>query len=295
MRPLTRPAGRLALLAACSWPGAPVAPRPGGGSRSGARRCAPSLSIPSRRAPSTAGPRAATSTSRETPARPGSALNSGPAFPGFYVTGLVADPAVRGRLWASLAGELGGGLLVTQRRPRRDLDGPPQGRTQHRPGARTRARARASRGCSRPAATTASACRRTAARPGRGRARASPGSSRSSRSPSTRRTAGRSTRARGGRRSGRGTAAHPGAASPTDMVLDATVYAWDFDGGRHARHLGLDVRVGLPLARRRRPLDALHERIHEPPLARRAARSDAARSRLRRDGRRASTARTTAA
>jgi len=39
-------------------------------------------------------------------------LRSGPAFPGFYATSLVADPAVRGRLWASLAGELGGGLLV---------------------------------------------------------------------------------------------------------------------------------------------------------------------------------------
>jgi photosystem II stability/assembly factor-like uncharacterized protein len=36
----------------------------------------------------------------------------GPAFPGFYVTSLVADPAVRGKLWASLAGELGGGLVV---------------------------------------------------------------------------------------------------------------------------------------------------------------------------------------
>jgi photosystem II stability/assembly factor-like uncharacterized protein len=40
------------------------------------------------------------------------ALRSGPAFPGFYVTSLVADPAIRGRLFASLAGELGGGLLV---------------------------------------------------------------------------------------------------------------------------------------------------------------------------------------
>ena len=40
------------------------------------------------------------------------ALKAGPAFPGFYVTGLVADPAVPGRLWASLAGELGGGLVV---------------------------------------------------------------------------------------------------------------------------------------------------------------------------------------
>jgi photosystem II stability/assembly factor-like uncharacterized protein len=40
------------------------------------------------------------------------ALRSGPAFSGFYVTSLVADPSVRGRLWASLAGELGGGLLV---------------------------------------------------------------------------------------------------------------------------------------------------------------------------------------
>ncbi|MEP6994963.1 MAG: hypothetical protein ABI968_10615 [Acidobacteriota bacterium] len=40
------------------------------------------------------------------------ALRPGPAFPGFYVTSLLADPAVRGRLWASLAGELGGGLVV---------------------------------------------------------------------------------------------------------------------------------------------------------------------------------------
>jgi photosystem II stability/assembly factor-like uncharacterized protein len=39
-------------------------------------------------------------------------LRPGPAFPGFYVTSLTADPAVRGRLWASLAGELGGGLVV---------------------------------------------------------------------------------------------------------------------------------------------------------------------------------------
>jgi len=39
-------------------------------------------------------------------------LKTGPAFPGFYATGLVADPEVPGRLWASLAGELDGGLLV---------------------------------------------------------------------------------------------------------------------------------------------------------------------------------------
>ncbi|HEY1435202.1 MAG TPA: hypothetical protein VGG65_07490 [Thermoanaerobaculia bacterium] len=39
-------------------------------------------------------------------------LKPGPAFPGFYVTSLVADPAVAGRLWAALAGELGGGLVV---------------------------------------------------------------------------------------------------------------------------------------------------------------------------------------
>jgi photosystem II stability/assembly factor-like uncharacterized protein len=40
------------------------------------------------------------------------AAKSGPAFPGFYVTSLIADPSARGRLWASLAGELGGGLVV---------------------------------------------------------------------------------------------------------------------------------------------------------------------------------------
>lgn len=39
-------------------------------------------------------------------------LAPGPAFPGYYVTSLVADPAVPGRLWASLAGELRGGLVV---------------------------------------------------------------------------------------------------------------------------------------------------------------------------------------
>ncbi len=39
-------------------------------------------------------------------------LKPGPAFPGYYVTSLVADPEVSGRLWASLAGELGGGLVV---------------------------------------------------------------------------------------------------------------------------------------------------------------------------------------
>lgn len=39
-------------------------------------------------------------------------LKSGPAFAGYYVTTLAADPAVAGRLWASLAGELGGGLVA---------------------------------------------------------------------------------------------------------------------------------------------------------------------------------------
>ena len=39
-------------------------------------------------------------------------LSSGPAFPGSYVTALVADPAMRGRLWAAVAGELQGGRVV---------------------------------------------------------------------------------------------------------------------------------------------------------------------------------------
>src|SRR5262245_2679330 len=38
-------------------------------------------------------------------------LKSGPAFPGYYATGLAVDPGAPGRLWASLAGELGGGLV----------------------------------------------------------------------------------------------------------------------------------------------------------------------------------------
>lgn len=39
-------------------------------------------------------------------------LRPGPAFPGFYVASLLADPGVPGRLWATLVGELGGGLVV---------------------------------------------------------------------------------------------------------------------------------------------------------------------------------------
>ena len=40
------------------------------------------------------------------------ALRPGPAFPGFVATGLIADPRVPGRLWASLAGQYAGGLVV---------------------------------------------------------------------------------------------------------------------------------------------------------------------------------------
>ncbi|HEY3205146.1 MAG TPA: hypothetical protein VGL03_15965 [Thermoanaerobaculia bacterium] len=39
-------------------------------------------------------------------------LRSGPAFAGYYVTSLIPDAAVPGRLWAALVGELGGGLVV---------------------------------------------------------------------------------------------------------------------------------------------------------------------------------------
>src|SRR5262249_38170372 len=39
-------------------------------------------------------------------------LRQGPAFPGYVVTGLVADPRTPGRLWASLAGQYAGGLVV---------------------------------------------------------------------------------------------------------------------------------------------------------------------------------------
>ena len=39
-------------------------------------------------------------------------LAPGPAFPGYYVTALIVDPAAPGRLWAALAGELKGGLVV---------------------------------------------------------------------------------------------------------------------------------------------------------------------------------------
>jgi photosystem II stability/assembly factor-like uncharacterized protein len=39
-------------------------------------------------------------------------LRQGPAFPGYVVTGLVADPKKSGRLWASLAGQYAGGLVV---------------------------------------------------------------------------------------------------------------------------------------------------------------------------------------
>lgn len=40
------------------------------------------------------------------------ALRQGAAFPGYIATGLIADPNVRGRLWASLAGQYQGGLVV---------------------------------------------------------------------------------------------------------------------------------------------------------------------------------------
>lgn len=40
------------------------------------------------------------------------ALRAGPAFPGYVATGLVADARVPGRLYASLAGQYGGGLVV---------------------------------------------------------------------------------------------------------------------------------------------------------------------------------------
>ncbi len=40
------------------------------------------------------------------------ALHAGPAFPGYVVTALVADPTVRGRLWAALAGQYAGGIVA---------------------------------------------------------------------------------------------------------------------------------------------------------------------------------------
>ena len=39
-------------------------------------------------------------------------LRQGPAFPGYIVTGLVADPRVPDRLWATLAGQYAGGLVA---------------------------------------------------------------------------------------------------------------------------------------------------------------------------------------
>ena len=39
-------------------------------------------------------------------------LRQGAAFPGYFATGLIADPEVPGRLWASLAGQYQGGLVA---------------------------------------------------------------------------------------------------------------------------------------------------------------------------------------
>src|SRR6266540_2486167 len=39
-------------------------------------------------------------------------LRQGPAFPGYVVTALIADPKTPGRLWAALAGQYAGGLVV---------------------------------------------------------------------------------------------------------------------------------------------------------------------------------------
>ena len=40
-------------------------------------------------------------------------LAGGAAFPGYVVTALVADPTARGRLWAALAGQYAGGMVVS--------------------------------------------------------------------------------------------------------------------------------------------------------------------------------------
>src|SRR5439155_9225097 len=39
-------------------------------------------------------------------------LRQGAAFPGYIATGLIADPEVPGRVWATLAGQFQGGLIA---------------------------------------------------------------------------------------------------------------------------------------------------------------------------------------
>ena len=86
----------LAALAPCFSRPAPRAPRPGGACRFGARKCAPLRSTPSSAGILYCG----TSRGNFYESRDGGAtwepLRSGPAFPGYYVTGPVADPAVPG-------------------------------------------------------------------------------------------------------------------------------------------------------------------------------------------------------
>jgi photosystem II stability/assembly factor-like uncharacterized protein len=43
------------------------------------------------------------------------ALRAGPAFPGYVVTAIVADPTTPGHLWAALAGQYAGGLVAESR------------------------------------------------------------------------------------------------------------------------------------------------------------------------------------
>ena len=211
-------------------------------------------------------------------------LAPGPAFPGFYVTALVADPVVPGRLWASLAGELRAAssssatTAARSWRPLLQVDGSrDDARARARSGAAAAARGRRRR---RRAALRRRREDLDAHGPGR------PGIA-----------AGRVARLRSGRPP-RPLRRHvapglPDAGRRRHLDADRRGHGPRRDGlrlglrrRRRPRHLGLDLRLGLSVEGRRRPLDALHVRVHQPALARRAARPAPSRRRLRRDRRR---------
>ena len=212
-------------------------------------------------------------------------MHAGPAFPGYYVTSLVADPAVPGRLWASVAGELGGGLVVES----------------NDRGANWTVLLRSSKTVMTRALALAPGLPRVLAVGGDDGVRLSADGGKTwartgesvdgllqveslAFDPADRRVLYAGTWRQAFRTKDAGSSWNRIAEG---MVLDATVYAWDFRRRRHEGCLGLDVRLGLPLARRRRSLDAFHDGIHEPALAQRPPRSHAPGRRLRGDGRRA--------
>ena len=223
------------------------------------------------------------------------AAAAGPAFPGYVATVLIADSKTPGRLWAALAGQYAGGLVV--RSDNRGADWTILARWKETVATRSLALVpgdpAAARGRRRRRRAPVARRRRDLDANRRRRRRAS---CRSNPWPSIPPTpailyAGtwrQAFRTRDGGETGRG--------SPRAWSSTRRVYSWDFAGSDPARHLGLDLRLGLPHEGRRGPAGR-DSRTASPTAAPSAVRRDpdAARRGLRRDSRAGSTGRWTAA